>query len=502
MKRTILEYLEDSAETCREKTAVTDGHQSYSYQELLLLSRRVGSGLSDRVKTGEPVAVLMEKSADTVGIFLGVVQAGAFYVFLNPELPQKRLEQIQSVLQARYWITDGEHRKLAESVVSESAILDAEQLKQCPVNQEALSRIRRQMIDCDPLYANFTSGSTGTPKGVVVSHRSVLDFIDQFTELFSIAASDVIGNQAPFDFDVSVKDIYSALKTGATLLVIPRELFSRPAPLLDFICSHKVTTMIWAVSALCLISTCHGLDYRTPDTVKRVLFSGEVMPLKHLQTWMTHLPGAEFVNLYGPTEITCNCTYHRIVHGRDYSKGIPIGVPFPNEQVFLLGEEGLVTKPGETGEICVRGTALALGYYRNREQTEAAFVQNPLNCRYPERIYRTGDLGTYTEDGELLFRGRRDFQVKYMGHRIELEEVERAVAGVPGVERCCVVFDEEKQRLYGFYNGSIEKKELHSRLRQFLPAYMVPGALEKLEAFPLTKNGKVDRKQLLERKKR
>ena len=279
------------------------------------------------------------------------------------------------------------------------------------------------MIDTDPLYANFTSGSTGTPKGVVVSHRSVLDFIDVFAPLFHITDKDRIANQAPFDFDVSVKDIYSAVKTGATLVIVPKALFSRPVQLLDYLCENRVTTLIWAVSALCLITTFHGLDYRVPETVQKVLFSGEVMPVKHLANWRSHLPHAMFVNLYGPTEITCNCTYHILQPGRGYKHGIPIGQAFPNEHVFLLDEQNqLVTQPGMEGEICVRGTALALGYFKAPEQTAAAFTQNPLQTWYPERIYRTGDLGRYGEGGDLYFAGRKDFQIKHMGHRIELKK--------------------------------------------------------------------------------
>ena len=198
---------------------------------------------------------------------------------------------------------------------------------------------------------------------MVVSHSSVLDFTDVFTETFGFDKTERIANQAPFDFDVSVKDIYTAIKTGATLVLVPRELFSRPVELLDFLCEQKITTMIWAVSALCLVSMFHGLEYKCPVTVRKVLFSGEVMPMKQLKDWMVHLPEAEFVNLYGPTEITCNCTYHVIRRDREYAEGIPIGRAFANEAVFLMdAQRQRVTEPGAVGEICVRGRALALGY--------------------------------------------------------------------------------------------------------------------------------------------
>lgn len=474
MKRNILEYLEETTKSYPQKIAVMDEFGAATYSELLDVSKRIGSALSEKISTGHPVAVLAEKSFFMLGAFFGIVYAGGFYVLLNPELPHHRLKQIQAVLQAEYIITDKEHKELACGLVPKNKILNISELLLSEINEEKLSCIRENAIDTDPLYANFTSGSTGVPKGVLVSHRSVLDFIDVFTDEFCIEESDIIGNQAPFDFDVSVKDIYSAIKVGATLVIIPRFLFSSPAALLDYICERNVTTLIWAVSALCLVSSFHGLDYRVPHLVKRVLFSGEEMPQKHLACWMSHLPDAEFVNLYGPTEITCNCTYHRVSRNETYSTAIPIGKAFPNERVFLLdGEDKLITENDVVGEICVSGSSLALGYYNNPEQTQKVFCQNPLRPSYSDRMYRTGDLAKYTDRRELIFCGRKDFQIKHMGHRIELEEIERVVSEVEGVERFCAVYDKDRSKLYGFYVGDIEKKELHATLRKYLPIFMI-----------------------------
>lgn len=500
----VLDYLEYNTEHLPNKAAIVDDKSEYTYRQVNQIAKRIGCALSKRISRGKPVAVFMDKNAESVCAFFGIVYGGGFYSLFNPELPEFRLQQMQKVLNPAIIITESSLYDKALELFSDTEVLVFSELIHESEEPETaidsiLKQIRNTMIDTDPLYLNFTSGSTGVPKGILVGHRSVIDFISCFTELFSIGSEDVIANQAPFDFDVSVKDIYSAVKTGATLVVIPRMMFSKPVLLLDFLCEKKVTTMIWAVSALCLISTFHGLDYKTPETIRKVLFSGEVMPEKHLKSWRSHLPNAMFVNLYGPTEITCNCTYHILAPEGDYSNGIPIGIPFPNEDVFLLDEQNQKISATEVpGEICVRGTALALGYYANPEQNAVHFVQNPLNPYYPELIYRTGDLGKLNADGEFVFCGRKDFQIKHMGHRIELEEVERAISAVDGVERCCCIFDEKKSKLRGFYLGSIEKEELHNRLVQTLPAFMVPGLLRRLDDMPLNKNGKIDRKKLSE----
>lgn len=492
----ILEFLEQISN--KNDKGVYDEFGFASYSEILDVSKKIGSVLASQISFNMPVAVYMEKSISTLESFLGIVYAGGCYSLLNPTLPDERLKSIAQVLETKFIITNQEFYDQAVSLFSNCVILKVEELQKGIIDEQLLENVRKRKIDTDPLYINFTSGSTGIPKGVVVSHRSVIDFITYFTDIFHITEQDTIANQAPFDFDVSVKDIYSALKTGANLVIVPKTYFSNPMKLMDMLVQYKVTTMIWAVSALCLISTFHGLDYKPLTSVNKVLFSGEVMPMKHLQSWMDHLKDAMFVNLYGPTEITCNCTYHIIDRNRIYEK-IPIGKSFPNEDVFLLNDQDQkVEEAFQTGEICVRGSALALGYYKMPVETDKRFIQNPLNPYYLDLIYRTGDLGYFNEQGEFFFHGRKDFQIKYMGHRIELEEIEGAIQAIDGVERCCVIFLEEKNRLIAFYSGILNEKEIRQHLKEQLPIYMLPNKWISVKEFPLTKNGKIDRKLLKE----
>lgn len=497
--KNVLEYLEHSAGIHPEKTVVRDQGRSFTYEELLSGSKRVGSALSASLMPGSPVVVFMDKSMEALTSFMGIVYAGAFYVLISPGQPAPRIRQILGVLEAEYAITRTEDEPALRAAGFSGKLFDYDEIVKADINERSLQGIRDLSLDVDPLYCNFTSGSTGVPKGVLVSHRSVIDFMEYFPSMFGITEKDIIGNQAPFDFDVSVKDIYSTLKTGATMVIIPKKLFSIPTELLDCLCGESVTTLIWAVSALCLIPQLKGFTYKVPSSINKVLFSGEMMPIKHLKTWQKYLPDANYVNLYGPTEITCNCTYYRV--DREFEPGgiLPIGKAFPNEKVFLLDqEEKQIKEKDQIGELCVSGTALALGYYNNPDQTKQAFVQNPLHSHYMETVYRTGDLAFYNENGELCFAGRKDFQIKHMGHRIELEEIEAVINSYPGVQRACCVFDTAKNRINAFYTGTMDGKEIALKMRDSLPPYMIPTAFFPLSQLPVTANGKLDRKKLLE----
>ena len=496
--KNVLQYLEESTNKNPNKMAIKEREKEVTYSTLLKKCKSVGSFLESYIVLKEPVGIFMEKGIDTMYAFFGTVYAGGFYVFLNPDLPIARIKKIIEIANIQTIITNELNYEKSKEIGENNRILKIEDIQDEVIDEEKLLEIRSKVLDVDPLYANFTSGSTGEPKGVVVSHKSVIDFIDVFVSKFEINENDIIANQAPFDFDVSVKDIYTSIKTSATLLIVPKELFSSPAKLLDYICENEVTVLIWAVSALCLITTFHGLDYKVPKTIRKIMFSGEVMPIKSLKQWIEHLPDAMYVNLYGPTEITCNCTYHIVDKQLMYDNQIPIGKAFDNEEVFLLDEKDcIINKEQVVGEICVRGTALSLGYYNNPIQTNKCFVQNPLNNSYIDMIYRTGDLGCFGKDNELYFSGRKDFQIKHMGHRIELEEIELEMSKIDGIERVCCIYDNEKSKLYSFYIGELEKKELHEKLIEKLPIFMIPNVFKQIENFPLSKNGKIDRKQLL-----
>ena len=498
MKKNILEYLEKSAQKYPDKTAFADENASCTFKELECTGRRIGTALSRYIAPRNPIPIFMEKSVETIGAFMGAVYAGCFYVLIDTKQPASRLNQILDILKSEVIITSEKYLKDLEKLGFEGKVLMLSELNAVQEDPIVLETIRNQAVDVDPLYGIFTSGSTGTPKGVVVGHRSVLDFIDCFTELFNITEKDVIGNQAPWDFDVSVKDIYSGLKTGATVQIIPKQLFSFPTKLIDFLIEREVTTLVWAVSALCIISTLNGFEYKVPEKINKILFSGESMPVKHLNIWRKYLPDTMYVNIYGPTEITCNCTYY--VVNREFQPGdvLPMGKAFPNEKVFLLDEENhLVEEKNQNGEVCVTGSALALGYYRNPEQTAKAFVQNPLNDRYLEPMYRTGDLAYYNNLGELCFATRKDFQIKHMGHRIELGEIEASMDKIPEIIRSCCLFDQGKSKIVAFYEGNVERKEIVRALKQYLPAFMVPNVFRQVEQMPLTKNGKIDRKALM-----
>lgn len=498
----ILEYLETSANKFPSKVVFTDETTQINYRVFLQRSKIVGSYLTTALNglIKKPVAVLIDRNIESLIAFFGIVYSGNFYVPIDSSLPKQRIQLMINTLQPVAILSSVKDTNLAEELHYDGKKLNFEETCSAPIDEAGLKVIRNKIIDTDPLYSIFTSGSTGTPKGVVICHRSVIDLTEQFTKIFGFSEKSIFGNQAPFDFDVSVKDISSTLKNSATMHIIPKVFFSFPIKLINYLNSKKINTVIWATSALRIVENLNSLEKDVPQYLRNIMFSGEVMPNKVLNYWRKHIPDAQYVNLYGPTEITCNCSYFIVNRSFEDNEMLPIGKAFPNTDILLLNEKNHIVKNGEVGEICIRGTSLAHGYYNNSEQTSQAFCQNPLNPHYPELIYRTGDLGKFNELGELLFLSRKDFQIKHMGHRIEMGEIELAVNALPFIEAACCLFDSTKDIIILFYQSRINQdKNILLALRKLLPKYMLPNKLIHDENLPINKNGKIDRTNLKER---
>ena len=324
-------------------------------------------------------------------------------------------------------------------------------------------------------------------------HRSVLDYMEQLSETLGFDENTVFGSQTPLYFDACLKELYSTVKFGATTYLIPKRLFSIPVALVEYLNEHRINTVCWVVSALTMISAFGTFDIVKPRYLRTIAFGSEVFPAKQLRLWRQALPEASFTNLYGPTEGTGMCCYYHVDREFEAGEPIPIGRPFPNREILLLTEDGRLAAPGEDGEICIRGTSLTLGYYNDPQRTAASFVQNPLQTAYPELIYKTGDIGRYNERGELVFVSRKDYQIKHMGHRVELGEIEVNVGLVAGVRMAACVYDAQRGKIVLYYVGDIAEGDLTAALKTSLPRYMLPNRLVRLERLPLTANGKIDR---------
>ena len=494
MQNNVLKYLNHIVEEKPDKAAFSDGTDSLSFREVHRLSRSIGSFLHKKGIYKKPVVVFMRKSPKEVTTFFGVVTGGNFYVPIDEEMPGGRIQLILDNVCSPLIICDRDTIEITKSFdlgVSETILYD--EIIQTEIDSAALDMIYHKAIDTDPIYIVFTSGSTGIPKGVAACHRSVIDYIEQLSEVLEFDENTIFGNQAPLYFDACLKELYPTLKFGATTYLIPKNLFSRPIALVEYLNTYKINTICWVVSALTLVSAFDTFATVKPEYLRTVAFGSEVFPIKQLRIWREVLPDAAFTNLYGPTEGTGMCCYYKVERELADDEAVPIGRPFPNREILLLKGDGKLAESGEEGEICIRGTSLTLGYYNDPARTSEAFVQNPLNTAYPELIYKTGDIGRMNEAGELMFVSRKDYQIKHMGHRIELGEIEVNAGMVKGIQMTACIYDEKKSKIVLYFVGELSEKELTVELKSKLPRYMLPNRTIKIDKLPFTANGKIDR---------
>ncbi len=508
MKINILEYFEETVLKAPNKTAIIDGERKTSFSELAELAKKLSYAITENVNETicRPIAVFLPKCTECIVSDLAIVYSGNAYMNLDVKTPPARIEAILDRIQPLIIISDRSNTPcLPESWAPDKImILDEIKFDSISVKQQKIDNILAKIIDTDPLCIINTSGSTGTPKGVVLNHRSFIDFTEWANNKMNFTEYEIMGCLSPVVFDIYCYEMCLLMSKSGTMVLLNESYAAFPARLLQTLSAEKVTFIFWVPTIMVNIANMKLLERIPLPSIRTVWFAGEVFPTKQFNIWRHSLKNAQFVNMYGPIEITLDCTHYIVERELKDDEPIPIGYAMRNTDILILNEKDEKCKLGEEGEICVRGTSLAMGYYNNPEKTGEAFVQNPLNHSYPELIYRTGDIGKVNHFGEIIFCGRKDTLIKHMGYRIELAEIEHVIINVlKMVENGCIVYDYKQKEIYFFYESREEIliEEFRKKAGTVLPKYMLPKVLIHMHELPRNTNGKIDRLALSQKVK-
>ena len=498
MKKNILEYFFQTVKENINKIAVIDGDQKLTFGELDNRSQVLASELIRKNLTiNKPVAVFLPKSVESVVANIAISYSCNIYMNIDIKSPNERIRNIFNLINPELVITSTTYLKLLDGIVERDKIILFDEIDfYLEPNILILQSRMRMQIDTDPLCIINTSGSTGTPKGVVLNHRSFIEFTEISLEIFDIKNNEVIGSLSPLVFDIYSFELCLLMAKGSVLVLIPDHLSAFPMKILELLNKHKVSFIFWVPTIMVNIANMELLDAIELPNLRIVWFAGEVFPTKQFNYWKKKLSHTLFANLYGPIEITLDCTYFIVNREISDNEPIPIGIPYKNTDILILDENNHLVNEDEEGELCIRGTSLAMGYYNNPEKTAAVFVQNPLNHSYPEIIYRTGDIVSFNDRGELVFKGRKDTLIKHFGYRIELGEIEHVIVNVlQMVKNCCVVYQIEKKEITTIYESikDISDAEFRKKLLLHFPKYMIPTKYLRMNELPRNTNGKIDR---------
>ena len=501
MKINLIEFFVDTVSRYPGKNAVVDGENSITFEQLDKKARWLSKRIIDECACVNcPVAMFLPKCVDAVVADIAITYSGNTYMNLDVKNPTERLVNILNLVRPVALITNSRFKTIIEPIINDSIHLividQVDQDADYPATSYFMERISG-LIDTDPYCIINTSGSTGTPKGVVLNHKSFIDFMAQTFDEFGFSENDVIGSLSPVVFDIWSYEMCLLMGKGASIVVIPDSYSAFPVKILQLMKSRDVSYIFWVPTIMVNIANMGLLSQIQLPDLRLCWFAGEVFPTKQFNIWRHSLPGTVFANFYGPIEITLDCVYYTIDREIADDEPIPIGKPFRNTGVLLLDEnDHNVTEPGVQGELCIRGTSLAMGYYNNPEKTAAAFVQNPLNSSYPEIIYRTGDIVYFNERGEMVFKGRKDSLIKHMGYRIELGEIEHVVINtLKLVKNGCVVYNHQRKEITLYYEAENELSPVEFRkgIGQVLPKYMIPVVYHHMPELKRNTNGKIDR---------
>lgn len=529
----VLEYLEATAARLPEKKAFISEGENGAVLEITFdkirstaksIATLIGSGIIDEDDT-RPIAIFSSRSAITPMMFISSVYLNRAYAPLDATQPKTRLKTILDNLDPSCILVDkavfGDFIKIFGDIsVSDYpavCVIDYDSLcyniyrngdlnicyrrgsiDDIVIDDKMLDKIADNAKGSDALYIIHTSGSSGRPKGVVTSHESLINYIDSYGKVMQINENDRFGNQSPLDYIAAIRDIYLPLKYGASSYIIPKRYFMDPNALFTYLNDNNITAIGWSTSALTVPLSLGAFSDVKLKTLSKICFSGSVMPCSSLRVWQDNLPDALFVNQYGPTETTASCTYYVVDHLVDDKETLPIGTAYDGYDVFLTDiddDTKVITDEDVKGQICISGISLANGYLHDEKRTNESFVTRKLSDGTTKRMYKSGDIGSI-HDGRLMFHSRLDRQIKHMGHRVELDEIEYAANSSNGVHESLCVYNKAKESLILYYTGDIDKRDLSIYLRGLIPSFMVPRKINKLDTMPKLANGKIDIKTL------
>ncbi|MEO5754015.1 MAG: amino acid adenylation domain-containing protein [Chthoniobacterales bacterium] len=512
--------LTETAARQPEAEAVRLRDQAISYGELDRLSNQVAHALiAHGVRPGDRVGIYLQKSPAAIAAIFGIMKTGACYVPVDANAPGMRLEEIGRQCAFRALVTSKAlYAKLGPSFHQEcpaNAVLFVDQAPENSLPVPALTFTGDlpqlsaddpgvDVIDHDLAYILFTSGSTGTPKGVMLSHLNALTFVNWACATFEVTAQDRLSNHAPFNFDLSVLDIFVAVKAGAALSLVPEGQAVFPLQLSAFIQDQKITIWYSVPMVLTQLLSRGKLEERDLSALRCVLFAGEVFPTKHLRALMQKLPHPRYANLYGPTETNVCAWYDVEPLSEEETAPIPIGKATANTDLIAINADGKrITGPGEEGLLYARGSTVMQGYYGRPENTAASFIPNPFAVGREEQLYCTGDWVTIDETGNYLFVGRKDHMIKTRGYRVELGEIEAVMVAHPAVDEAVALPIPDEaigNTIHAVVtlaaSQMLDVMKLKQHCAEKLPSYMVPEKIEFRESLPRTDNGKIDRRRL------
>jgi len=500
MKINLIEYFEKTVLSNPDKVAIIDGDNRSTFNELSEKSKKLACEINKLDFLNKPIAVYLPKSIESVIADIAITYSANAYMNLDVKTPIVRIGNILDRIKPELVITNKKLSVLFFQIDSSIPLLIIDEFDfTTSTSTDSIYQKLGNHIDTDPFCIINTSGSTGTPKGVVLNHKSFIDFTEWAIDTLKIKDNEVIGSLSPLVFDIYSFELCMLISMGSTIVLLPDSLAAFPAKLLEIMNLEKVTFIFWVPTIMVNIANMDLFSKIDLPSLKTVWFAGEVFPTKQFNYWKLNLPEAKFVNLYGPIEITLDCTYFIVDRDLKDDEPIPIGFPCKNSDILILNEQNQLAKIDEEGELCVRGTSLAMGYYNNPEKTAAVFVQNPLNNSYPEIIYRTGDVVYKNISGEIIFKGRKDSLVKHMGYRIELGEIEHVIINtLKLVENGCVVYNFAKKEITLFYESQNDYSiaVIKKAISELLPKYMIPTVFNKMNELPRNTNGKIDRLKL------